>query len=104
MCALEEMNEDLDVEALQNKGSITAADVIEVIKNIQAELQRKTVTHSDLDALRESMDEVERNAEKMLEKTLKDLELKENIEELASMPSKIKALQMENLRNENMLT
>ena len=40
----------------------------------------------------------------MLEKTLKDLELKENIEELASMPAKIKALQMENLRNENMLT
>ena len=66
--------------------------MIEVIKNIQAEMQRKTVTHSDLDILREQIEEVERNNEKMVEKTLKDLELKEGIEELASMPAKIKAL------------
>ena len=66
--------------------------MIEVIKNIQAEMQRKTVTHSDLDTLREQIEEVERNNEKMVEKTLKDLELKENIEDLASMPAKIKAL------------
>ena len=66
--------------------------MIEVIKNIQAEMQRKTVTHSDLDTLREQIEEVERNNEKMVEKTLKDLELKEGIEELASMPAKIKAL------------
>ena len=92
MCQLEEMNEDLDLEALQNKGSITAADVIETIKNIQADMQRKTVTHGDLDTLRDHIEEVERNSEKMVQKTLKDLELKENIEELASMPAKIKAL------------
>ena len=92
ICELEEMNEDMDLEALQNKGSITAADVIEVIKNTQAEMHRKTVTHGDLDTLREQIEEVERNNEKMLEKTLKDLELKENIEDLASMPAKIKAL------------
>ena len=55
-------------------------------------MHRKTVTHGDLDTLREQIEEVERNNEKMLEKTLKDLELKENIEELASMPAKIKAL------------
>ena len=55
-------------------------------------MQRKTVTHSDLDTLREQIEEVERNNEKMVEKTLKDLELKEGIEELASMPAKIKAL------------
>lgn len=66
--------------------------MIEVIKNIQAEMQRKTVTHGDLDTLREQIEEVERNNEKMVEKTLKDLELKEGIEELASMPAKIKAL------------
>ena len=44
MCSLEEMNDDMDLDALKNKGSITAADVIEVIKNFQAEMHRKTVT------------------------------------------------------------
>jgi len=79
-------------------------DVIKVIKNLQAELLRKVATQTDIESVRDQMKDVEKQYEKMLEKSLKDLELKEHVDNLASLPSKIKALQMDNLRNENLLT
>lgn len=45
-----------------------------------------------MDSIRQQLNEVEYQHEKMMERNLKDLELKENLENLQNMPAKVKAL------------
>ena len=60
LTSIEEMNEDLDLDALKEKGDkVTMTDILDVIKNFQSEILKKSVTQVDMDAIREQMNEIE---------------------------------------------
>ena len=43
--SLEEQTEEIDLSALEDKEKISVADIVSVIRDVQAEILRKTVTN-----------------------------------------------------------
>lgn len=79
---VEEQKEELDLEIFAEKGQITASDVAKAMQTLQADILHKTVSQNDIEFMREHINDIERNQEKMLEKTITDLEISENIAKL----------------------
>ena len=52
LCSFEEIHEDFNLDSLKEKEKVTMTDVIEVIKNFQAEVLQKMITQSDMDSIR----------------------------------------------------
>ena len=71
---VEEQHEDLDLEFFALQSEITASDIAKALQQLKAEILRKTVTQNDIEFMRENINDIERNQEKMLEKTITDLE------------------------------
>ena len=44
LCSFEEIHEDFNLDSLKEKEKVTMTDVIEVIKNFQAEVLQKMIT------------------------------------------------------------
>ena len=59
LSSIEEINEDFDLDALREKEKVTMTDIIETIKNFQGEVLQKTITASDMDAIRQQLNDVE---------------------------------------------
>lgn len=60
---LEEQQEDINLESLEGKETVSVAEIIKTIKNLQAELTRKTVSQTDLSFIRQQMYDIEKSNE-----------------------------------------
>lgn len=77
---------------------------MKVIRELQSELLRKTVTATDLQYLKDQIRAVEIDREQVAEKAKKDLEVVSKIEELASLPAKMREIELESLKRENTIS
>ena len=68
--SIEDQKEDLDLETLLDKGTFSAEEIIGMIKNLQAEILRKTVSYNDMNLLREDLVDMQQKQDKMLERTV----------------------------------
>ena len=94
---MEEQNEDLDLDGFACKEDIKAHEIIKLIKDVQADLLSKTVTQTDLSYIKTQLNGIELGQEHVLQKSLKDSELREKLEMIDHMTSKIKAIQTNNI-------
>ena len=99
--ALEEQQEDIDLDELQGKDHISVAEIVKTIQNLQTDILKKCVTGQDMANLRDQMRQMETDTEEMTAKLQKDLSSVSKLEELAAMPSKLKDLEFDVLRNKN---
>lgn len=77
---------------------------MKVIRELQSELLRKTVTATDLQYLKDQIRAVEIDREQVAEKAKKDLEVVSKIEELATLPAKMREIELESLKRENTIS
>ena len=77
---------------------------MKVIRDLQSELLRKTVTATDLQYLKDQIRAVEIDREQVAEKAKKDLEVVSKIEELATLPAKMREIELESLKRENTIS
>ena len=97
LTTMEEQNEDLDLDGFACKEDIKAHEIIKLIKDVQADLLSKTVTQTDLSYIKTQLNGIELGQEHVLQKSLKDTELREKLEMIDHMTSKIKAIQTNNI-------
>jgi len=89
------------LDELQGKESISVAEIVKTIQNLQTDILKKCVTGQDMANLRDQMRQMETDTEEITAKLQKDLSAVNKLEELFGLPSKLKDLEIKVLRNQN---
>ena len=99
--ALEEKDEDLNLEALEGKESITVKDITELMKQFQSDMMDKCLSHSDLTEIHEHIDTLEARIDANANQIKINTEVRESIVEFANLPKQIQDMSLSVTQLEN---
>ena len=90
LAQLEEQKDEFDFSDLQTKDPLKVADVMQVLKDMQADILSKTVTRNDMSSILQQINDIESMNDELMKKQHKWITMQEQIEQLTVLPQKVK--------------
>ena len=90
LAQLEEQKDEFDFSDLQTKDPLKVADVMQVLKDMQADILSKTVTRNDMSSILQQINDIESMNDELMKKQHKWITMQEQIEQLTLLPQKVK--------------
>ena len=80
---LESQNEELDLDALEGKGSFAISDVIGIMKQMQVDILKKCATNTEILSLRGEMKDLEQQNNKLMDFHMKRKDLTTTLDNIS---------------------
>ena len=80
----------MNLEALEDKGTISVSDIVGVMQNMQVDIMKKCATNTEILSLRSEIRQIEDESNKVMEFHVKNNDLNKTVENMNILAAKIK--------------